>query len=391
MNLIANVKTLTEVCHLIQDEEMLESTNKDVQSLLKTVNQHLSEVNKGLYVTPKPEQKKKRKNENNKNEKLQVQKHPYSGRVGRKAEMMRQFYKVKLTLSDMEGFPEPQPKKTKRNETISVSDGTEKVEFIKATKVTEKHRVHAKINDIIRAELTSANAYLSDLTINLAQLILHKQFPHFKGFEDTEYSLNTSATKFSPMVKNFIQIIHIENHWVTVASREENEVSYFDSLFSGYIKDLVLRNIATMSQSQEPNLRIKVAECQQQGNSVDCGLFAVAFATDLAADTDPTLKNFDASLMRSHLLNCLEANEMKPFPVTKKRYKKCKPSLITQDVYCFCRDIYIESDVAKSGNFMANCSSCDEWYHRKCVKNGIPIKVFKSEMEAEKWLCPKCI
>ena len=49
---------------------------------------------------------------------------------------------------------------------------------------------------------------------------------------------------------------------------------------------------------------------------------------------------------------------------------KSKPSKIIlklYEVFCTCRVVFFEEDVEKeSGNFMAECSTCGEWYHRKC-------------------------
>ena len=403
MNLIANVKTLTDKCHLIDDEKKIKEVNSEIKRLLGGIREHLDSVNKGLYLTPKEEKSKpKRKadikpgsksvsvkeNSNNLNPvKLSVPKHPYSGRFGHTAEMMRQQYKVKLSLADIERFPEAEAKKTKVQVHATID---QEVQFIGSTKSIEKRRVNAKLNDIIRDELRSAEAYLSDLTMNLAQWKLHQQFPQVKGFEDTEFSLPTSKSSFSSMKCDFIQILHVDDHWVTIASFKEDEVNYYDSLFKGVIKDQVRRNIATICKSSKPNIRIRVIPCQQQQNSVDCGLFAVAVATDLAFGIDPSANSFDPSLMRGHLLQCFEDDRLTPFPVIKKRFKICCSKMITCDIYCYCRDVYLDDDIQSSENFMANCSNCDEWYHRKCVKDGIPITVFKDDDEAKKWSCPSC-
>ena len=57
---------------------------------------------------------------------------------------------------------------------------------------------------------------------------------------------------------------------------------------------------------------------------------------------------------------------------------KSKPSKIVYKVYevfCKCRDVFFEEDVDKEPeNFMAECSKCGEWYHRKCEV--IPKEVF---------------
>ena len=52
---------------------------------------------------------------------------------------------------------------------------------------------------------------------------------------------------------------------------------------------------------------------QQQGNEVDRGVFAVAYATSLAFGENPSLCSYSVPLMRQHLVNCLEKEMMYPF------------------------------------------------------------------------------
>ena len=47
----------------------------------------------------------------------------------------------------------------------------------------------------------------------------------------------------------------------------------------------------------------------------------------------------------------------------------------------------MQDDSENSDKFMAECSFCEEWYHKKCGK--IDIKIFTDEEEA-KLTCKKC-
>ena len=42
-----------------------------------------------------------------------------------------------------------------------------------------------------------------------------------------------------------------------------------------------------------------------QNGNVDCGIFAIAYATDIAAGNNPATIVYDHSEMRQHLLDCL--------------------------------------------------------------------------------------
>jgi len=51
----------------------------------------------------------------------------------------------------------------------------------------------------------------------------------------------------------------------------------------------------------------------QEGN-VDCGLFAIAVATDLAYGNDPVNIIFEQKKMRNHIFENLESGLLQPFP-----------------------------------------------------------------------------
>ena len=57
---------------------------------------------------------------------------------------------------------------------------------------------------------------------------------------------------------------------------------------------------------------------QSQPNSSDCGLFAIACATELAGGFDPATCYWSCSQMRSHLMQGLITGKLRQFPSTKQ-------------------------------------------------------------------------
>lgn len=55
-------------------------------------------------------------------------------------------------------------------------------------------------------------------------------------------------------------------------------------------------------------------DMQVQEGNVDCGLFAIAVATDLAYRNDPANVIFEQEKMGSHVLENLESGSFQPFP-----------------------------------------------------------------------------
>ena len=87
---------------------------------------------------------------------------------------------------------------------------------------------------------------------------------------------------------------------------------------SGSIASSLQTQIAQIyGPNKHGNVCVEVNPVQQQdGGPVDCGLFAIAFATELAYGNDPVRVSYVQSAMRDHLLLCLEQGKMEPFPCT---------------------------------------------------------------------------
>ena len=135
--------------------------------------------------------------------------------------------------------------------------------------------------------------------------------------------------------------------------------------------------IARMVKCEDEELMVKLMPVQHQTNGNYCGIFALAFATDFAEGIDPSERYYDEKALRNHLLQCFRNNEINQF-LQENISVKSKPSKIVYKVYevfCICRDVFLEEDVEKEPqNFMAKCSKYGEWYHCKC--NIIPKEVF---------------
>ena len=73
-----------------------------------------------------------------------------------------------------------------------------------------------------------------------------------------------------------------------------------------------------MYKPTTPSLSIIGLNIQRQCNGWDCGVYAIAFATDLVNGKDPCLSRYLQEEMRRHLISCLEEGNMSPFPTEKK-------------------------------------------------------------------------
>ena len=54
--------------------------------------------------------------------------------------------------------------------------------------------------------------------------------------------------------------------------------------------------------------------------------------------------SFEQLNMRNHILKCLKNNHLEMFPQTEYSKKICKGKVIKLELYCTCRQIWVESD-----------------------------------------------
>ena len=130
----------------------------------------------------------------------------------------------------------------------------------------------------------------------------------------------------------------------------------------------------------EHHLRIKKLSVQQQQGTLDCGLFALAFATEICVGGDVQGACFDQKKMRKHFFRCLVKREMKTFPKTtpdREPFPRPTERLSTYRVYCHCRLL------EQYDQRMVECTRCKAWYHITCV--GLDHKQIPLQ-----WKCFKC-
>ena len=85
-------------------------------------------------------------------------------------------------------------------------------------------------------------------------------------------------------------------------------------------------------------MELPPAQVQQGG--VDCGLFAIAFAYELAAGNagNPSDVSFEQGKMREHLVKCLERGLFKPFPRNKVTPRFSKSQNYHIRLFCYVQD-----------------------------------------------------
>ena len=175
--------------------------------------------------------------------------------------------------------------------------------------------------------LESAVEWLNDNIIHAAQLLLKKQFGSIGGFMVPQ--LGDRKQLFNPVFPNtpFIQILNVGgSHWITVSnidvgnqSHSNDTVSVYDSGSPARVTRNVRIAVCSIMKPKCDILHFDLVNIKPQPNGSDCGVFALACATELAHGLDPALCSWECSSMRSHLMACLTNGSLTRFPCCKQQ------------------------------------------------------------------------
>ena len=227
-----------------------------------------------------------------------------------------------------------------------------------------------------RGHILKKTNWLCDSEIHAGQLLLKTKFPCVDGLHDPAIT----GTLVAPAISEFVQIINTGNHWVCLStiSCRPGTIKVYDSLFLR-VSPIAIHHSCRLLMHTGGSILFTNEKIQKQINSSDCGLFALAFATDLCHGIDPVTQSYDQEKMRAHYVDCLDSLEMVPFPKTTRRVPyHSHNSKATVDIFCICR-------MPNDNQEYVQCFQCNGWYHPTCVD--IPNWVINSK---RKWRCDTC-
>ena len=170
--------------------------------------------------------------------------------------------------------------------------------------------------------ILDSQAWLNDKIIYAAESLLRDQTKGMIfGWQSTLCCNKLDMFRPVPMDLPFIQILHINNsHWITVSNRNvktgglfSDSVSIYDSGRNVKISSSLIKTVCSFFKTRSSTLCFDVMNIKGQSDSHNCGVYAIAFATELAYNCDPVVCHFDdGENMRCHLKLCLNANALYP-------------------------------------------------------------------------------
>ena len=83
-------------------------------------------------------------------------------------------------------------------------------------------------------------------------------------------------------------------------------------------------------------LVVELPPAQIQQGGMDCGLFSIPNAYELAVGNDPWDVSFDQGKMRKHLVQCLEKGRFEPFPRQSNTARFTERKTCDINLFCYC-------------------------------------------------------
>jgi hypothetical protein len=149
--------------------------------------------------------------------------------------------------------------------------------------------------------------------MNAVGTLLKRQHPGLSGLEEVAVSrFGFDANPYEGMQFHCVDACH----WV-LSTSVGGIIRVFDSLRGANISKNLREQINQLYSPDGNDISIERPDAQQQIGSSDCGLFTVAYAIDILLGNDVTRIRYDQFKMRQHLVDCLEKEQMTPFPKSR--------------------------------------------------------------------------
>ena len=190
-----------------------------------------------------------------------------------------------------------------------------------------KLHTYSKKNKIFHSD----TEWLNDTIMDAAQKLICKALGRLESTYQSALESHQSAlnwqkrgTPFFSISEDQIQLMHnSENHWLMSFS-SNNRVQICNSLcknLTSVIKNC-LRAIYISKVEKTGKLSATIVLVQKQSDCYNYGLFAIAFATDVLNGFSIAISCFCVSLMRCHLLEWVETEELTIFHKTTNVFEQ---------------------------------------------------------------------
>ena len=229
---------------------------------------------------------------------------------------------------------------------------------------------------VSKSNILNKSGWLSDSEVHAGQMLLKMEFPLVDGLCEPA----VRGDLVTPAFSEFVQIINTGAHWICMSTISScpGTVKLYDTLYNT-ANFIAIRHACHMLMFPGDSVLFINEKVQRQLNVHDCGLFALAIATDLCHGVYPVTHSYDQRKLRQHYVTCLESRKMASFPKTSRRViHHLGTAKQTVAIYCVCR---LPNDKQE----YVQCFECHGWYHPSCVN--VPEWAIITK---RRWRCDKC-
>lgn len=237
-----------------------------------------------------------------------------------------------------------------------------------------------------KENILDPKGWLCSDIVNYSLDIIKKQFEHIHGLQLTNlapiFDVQTKSwkcdKKFEHTQPPSVQIHHTgRSHWVTSFQNNSNEICILDSLSKSKNQTVNTPSLeiqlSLIYGRDNTSIPIKILDVQQQENSYDCGLFAIANLVEFCFDPAHSFQiktYFKAEYMRNHLIvECLENGKFTKFPQNSSQISDTsdlKHKIVTIQCCCSCGfPDWVDEMVGC--DFKLGKKLCNVWKHSKCA------------------------
>ena len=244
--------------------------------------------------------------------------------------------------------------------------------------------------------ILESEEWLNDAIIHAAQCLLKEHTSgKISGWQSPQYATREKGFCQIPLRILFIQLLHVNNnHWVVISNIDLRNPEYghchsvqcYDSGLALRVGSQTKRSICSLLKCPAKEITIELMNVEGQVNLFDCGVYALACATELAFEGDPVQCSWVTSsrAMRDHLISCFEQGSIIQFPKKNRRVGLGRHvrKFVREPLFCDCR---MPWDRQSKQSPMIQCGTCKKWFHFLCM--GLDGDTDYSEL---KWLCKLC-
>lgn len=217
-----------------------------------------------------------------------------------------------------------------------------------------------------KARILQKTMWLSDSEIHAGQMLLKRDFPFVDGLVDPAIK----GSLVVPATSDFIQTINTGSHWVCLSTisttPSPGTVKIFDSMYHN-ANSTSIEHACRMLMYPGEKLTIVNERVQRQVGGSDCGLFSLAYATDLCHGIDPTNLCDNTKDLCDNTMSA--ASKMAPCHHSPKQKRECHFTWAARSHWLLFT-VYVDYHMIKTNMFSAAMAN---------AKNGIIQNVLTSQ------------